>query len=137
VVAARLKFVSAHLIRPTFHRLIRPPYPKNIVPRLLRGEEIREGLRKLDGWKVRGKFLVKVFDFEEFAEGIRFVDSVAQAADRLEHHPDISIRYTRVTLSLQTHSEGGVTLWDLQLARAIDRLGEATKAPVKKSGDSG
>jgi 4a-hydroxytetrahydrobiopterin dehydratase len=50
------------------------------------------------------------------------VNSVAAAAEKLEHHPDISIRYAKVTLSLQTHSEGGVTKWDIQLARAIDAL---------------
>jgi len=92
------------------------------LPRLLTGEEVREALRKLDGWTQKGKFIVKDFEFAEFMDGIRFVNAVAEVAERLEHHPDVRVRYTKVTLSLQTHSAGGVTSWDLQLARALDRL---------------
>ncbi len=53
-------------------------------------------------------------------EGIAFVGKVAAIAEREEHHPDIHIRYTAITLSIQTHSEGGVTEWDLDLAKTID-----------------
>ena len=93
------------------------------MPRLLTREEVSQELENLDGWTARGKFLTKKFAFENFMDGIRFVNDVAVAAEKLEHHPDIAIRYTDVKLSLQTHSEGGVTKWDVQLARAIDRLG--------------
>lgn len=92
------------------------------MPRLLSREELTRELKKLDGWTARGRFITKQFEFENFMDGIRFVNGVAAAAENLEHHPDIAIRYTDVRLSLQTHSEGGVTKWDLQLARAIDRL---------------
>lgn len=73
---------------------------------------------------------MKVFEFDRFTDGIRFVDAVAEVADRLEHHPDIGIRYTTVTLSVQTHSEGGITQWDIQLARAIDKLGKGPQAEL-------
>jgi len=92
------------------------------MPRLLTSEEVSQELKKLNGWKARGRFLTKKFKFENFMDGIHFVNAVAAAAEKLEHHPDIAIRYTDVKLSLQTHSEGGVTKWDVQLARAIDGL---------------
>jgi 4a-hydroxytetrahydrobiopterin dehydratase len=54
-------------------------------------------------------------------DGISFLNGVAEVAEEQEHHPDIQVRYTTVTLSVQTHSEGGVTVWDLELAEAIER----------------
>jgi len=55
-------------------------------------------------------------------EGISFLNKVARIAEKQEHHPDIKVRYTAITLSIQTHSEGGVTAWDVGLAKAIDRI---------------
>jgi 4a-hydroxytetrahydrobiopterin dehydratase len=100
-----------------------PAHARCTMPRLLRPDEIDDELKKLQGWRVRRGFIVKVFDFEQFLEGIQFVKRVADVAEALEHHPDIKVRYTRVTLSIQTHSAGGVTKWDLQLAAAVDKLG--------------
>ncbi len=90
------------------------------MPRLLRDAEIEKGLKSLRGWKHKDGFITKAFDFGEFMDGIEFVNRVAAVAEREEHHPDIHIRYTTVTLSIQTHSEGGVTRWDLDLAEAIE-----------------
>jgi 4a-hydroxytetrahydrobiopterin dehydratase len=90
------------------------------VPRLLEDAEIEAGLRGLEGWKHEGKFITKTFEFESFMDGIAFVERVAGVAEKEEHHPDIAVRYTTVKLSIQTHSEGGVTEWDLGLARAIE-----------------
>ena len=92
------------------------------MPRLLAEREIRAKLRGLKEWKYRGSFLTKTFVFEEFMDGIIFLNEVAKAAERQEHHPDIKIRYTSVTLLIQTHSEGGVTSWDIGLAKAIDKI---------------
>ena len=92
------------------------------MPSLLTQKQIKEAIRGLDGWKLSGRFLRKSFQFHEFTDAMRFVNSVAEVAEKLEHHPDIRIRYTTVTLALQTHSAGGVTRWDIQLARALDRL---------------
>jgi 4a-hydroxytetrahydrobiopterin dehydratase len=91
------------------------------MPRLLTSTEIKERLKRLKGWKREGNFVSKVFEFETFMDGIRFVNKVAKAAEKEEHHPDIAIRYTTVKLSVQTHSEGGVTEWDLDLAAAIEK----------------
>ena len=95
--------------------------------RLLTDAEISERLKKLRGWKHDGEFITKTYSFETFPEGIAFVDSVARVAEKEEHHPDIHVRYTEVTLSLQTHDHGGVTEWDLELAEAIERAAGSTK----------
>ena len=90
------------------------------MPELLTGAEIRERLKELKGWKQEGKFITKTFEFENFMDGIAFIGRVARVAEKEEHHPDIHVRYTTVKLSVQTHSEGGVTEWDLDLAEAIE-----------------
>ncbi len=93
------------------------------MPRLLAESEIEERLKGMKGWKLDGAFITKTYRFKRFPDGIAFVDEVAKVAEKEEHHPDIHVRYTTVTLSLQTHSEGGVTDWDIELARAIEKAG--------------
>ena len=90
------------------------------MPRLLDGYRNSARLKGLAGWQHEGGFITKTFEFPTFMEGIAFVEKVAAVAEREEHHPDIHVRYTTVTLSLQTHSEGGVTAWDFELAEAIE-----------------
>ena len=63
---------------------------------------------------------MKTYTFERFADGIAFVDRVAVAADEMDHHPDIDIRYTKMTMSLSTHDAGGITASDLHLAEKIE-----------------
>ena len=89
---------------------------------MLSKKEISNRLKTLEGWKQDGAFITKAFEFDEFMSGIGFVEKVAEVAERQEHHPDIHVRYTTVTLSIQTHSEGGVTRWDLDLAEAIEKI---------------
>lgn len=84
--------------------------------------DIGAGLASLPGWERRGDAIAKAFTFGKFADGIRFVDRVAVEADKADHHPDIDIRYTTVTMTLSTHSAGGLTRKDLELAAIIDRL---------------
>ena len=84
--------------------------------------EIQRALGSLPGWSRRGDVLTKAFTFPTFAEGIAFVQRVATAADAMNHHPDIDIRYTRVLFTLSTHDAGGITENDLALARAIEGL---------------
>jgi 4a-hydroxytetrahydrobiopterin dehydratase len=80
-----------------------------------------EKLRRLPGWSRKGEFITKEFVFDEFMQGIQFVDAIGTIAERLDHHPDIHIRWTTVRLEVQTHDEGGVTLLDIQLATEIER----------------
>jgi 4a-hydroxytetrahydrobiopterin dehydratase len=84
--------------------------------------EIRQALQSLAGWSREGDAIVKGYTFKAFAEGIRFVDRVALAADAADHHPDIDIRWTTVTMRLSTHSAGGLTRKDVTLAGEIERL---------------
>ena len=92
------------------------------MPRMLTVPEIKAHLKSLKGWKHEGKFITKTFEFDKFVDGIAFVNGVAKVAEEQEHHPDINIRYTTVRLSIQTHSEGGVTEWDIELADAIEKM---------------
>jgi len=96
------------------------------MPRLLSDGEMSSQLKKTKSWKKEGKFITKTFEFGHFMDAIAFVNEVAEAAERKEHHPDINIRYTTVKLSIQTHSRGGITEWDFDLARAIDLLEDAS-----------
>ena len=82
--------------------------------------EIHRALGGLAGWSRRGDTLVKTYTFERFASGIAFVDRVARVADEMDHHPDIDIRYTKVTMTLSTHDAGGITQNDLDLAQRIE-----------------
>jgi 4a-hydroxytetrahydrobiopterin dehydratase len=84
--------------------------------------EIQAGLKQLAGWAREADAIVKRYTFKAFQDGIRFVDRVAVAADAADHHPDVDIRYTTVTMRLATHSAGGVTRKDLALAATIDQL---------------
>ena len=91
----------------------------------LSDEQITTALTKLPGWAREGNLITKTYKFGKFAEGISFVQRVAVAADAMDHHPDIDIRYTKVTCSLSTHSAGGITQKDLDLAKKIERAAEA------------
>lgn len=84
--------------------------------------EVQRALGSLPGWSRRGSALTKVFSFERFSDGIRFIDRVARIADDLNHHPDIDIRYTKITIMLSTHDAGGITDADLRLAEKIEMV---------------
>jgi 4a-hydroxytetrahydrobiopterin dehydratase len=90
------------------------------MPELLTKAEIDSRLREVNGWRSDGQFITQRFEFENFKEAIQFVNRVAEVAERQEHHPDVHLRYNEVTLSIQTHSKGGVTEWDFDLAKEID-----------------
>jgi 4a-hydroxytetrahydrobiopterin dehydratase len=83
--------------------------------------EIARALKSLKGWDRDGDFITKQFRFRAFMEGIRFVDDVAVIAESQEHHPDIHVVWTTVTLKIQTHDEGGITDWDVALAKEIEK----------------
>lgn len=85
---------------------------------------IQRELGNLPGWSRRGDVITKTFQFRNFLTGINFVTAVANAAEAVDHHPDIDIRYTKIICSLSTHSAGGITQKDLDLAKQIDRVQE-------------
>jgi 4a-hydroxytetrahydrobiopterin dehydratase len=83
---------------------------------------IEEGLQRLPGWERRGDEIVKTFTRQDFAHAMVFVNEVAVAAEAAGHHPDIDIRWNKVTLALSSHAEGGLTDRDFQLAARIQEL---------------
>ena len=84
--------------------------------------EIVKNLEALAAWRMEGETITKKYEFPSFPEAIRFVNKVADLAEKADHHPDILINYRRVTLTLSTHSEGGLTKKDFQLAGQIEKI---------------
>ena len=84
--------------------------------------EIREKLKSLPEWSLAGNAIHKKFTFKSFMPAITFVDKIAAAAEQANHHPDITINYNQVSISLSTHSAGGLTQKDFQLASTIDKI---------------
>jgi 4a-hydroxytetrahydrobiopterin dehydratase len=75
-------------------------------------------------WQLEGNEIVKVVKFAAFSGALAYVNSVAEVAEELNHHPDIDIRYDTVTLRSSTHYLGGITENDFALAARIDQLGD-------------
>ncbi|MDI3298895.1 MAG: 4a-hydroxytetrahydrobiopterin dehydratase [Bacillota bacterium] len=92
---------------------------------VLSEEEVRRRLGALPGWEWADGAIRRRYRFPDFVGAMGFVQQVALVAEKADHHPDFLIRYGEVTLTLATHSEGGVTEKDLELAGRIDRLGGA------------
>src|SRR4051812_20051456 len=86
----------------------------------LSAEQIAEKLKSLPGWEYQNNAISKMFRFDEYLSGIEFVQKVAEIAEGADHHPDITINYTRVTFSCSTHDSGGVTEKDFKLAENIE-----------------
>jgi len=84
--------------------------------------EVRNALASLSGWIVAGNAIQRVFEFATFAEAMTFVNKVAEAAEAANHHPDITINYNKVTMSLTSHDSGGVTKRDLRMAQTINTV---------------
>jgi 4a-hydroxytetrahydrobiopterin dehydratase len=91
---------------------------------LLDDAAVEDGLSRLPGWERRGNEIVRTFVRKDFRAAMAFVSEVAEAAETADHHPDIDIRWNKVTFALSTHSEGGLTIRDFELAARIDELGE-------------
>jgi 4a-hydroxytetrahydrobiopterin dehydratase len=86
----------------------------------LKKDEIKARLSGMSGWKLDDDEIEKEFKFADFKQAMAFVNRVAEAAEAMDHHPDIEIKYNKVEMSLSTHSEGGVTEKDFALATQID-----------------
>jgi 4a-hydroxytetrahydrobiopterin dehydratase len=85
--------------------------------------EVKARLKEMDGWELDDGELEKKFKFEDFGAAMAFVNKVAERAEAADHHPDISIKYNKVKITLSTHSEGGITEKDFALAAEIDAAG--------------
>jgi 4a-hydroxytetrahydrobiopterin dehydratase len=89
---------------------------------VLSEEEIKEKIKSLEGWRLKGKEIHKVYKHKTFKDAIAFVNKVADLAERADHHPDFLIQYNKVTLMLSTHSKGGVTDNDIKVAKQIEEV---------------
>lgn len=89
---------------------------------LVSDTEIDAFLESHRGWERDGDEIARTFELSDFNEAMGFVSRVALMAEKADHHPDIDIRWNKVKLALSTHSEGGLTAKDLDLADRFDKL---------------
>src|SRR3982074_3402033 len=89
-------------------------------------EEIDKALEDLPGWRRSSSFtstsIHRTYEFPDFAGAMAFVNKVAAAAEAANHHPDIDIRYNKVTMALTSHDSGGVTDRDIKMAKKINEI---------------
>ncbi len=88
----------------------------------LTAAQIKTSQKKIPVWKKSGPVITRTFIFKDFPAAIRFVSAVAKLAEKAWHHPDIDIRWNKVTLVLTTHDAGGLTRTDFTLAKKFDAL---------------
>ncbi len=88
----------------------------------LNASQIKTALQSVPDWKKKGSTITRTFQFKDFPMAIEFVNAVAKLAEKAWHHPDIDIRWNKVTLTLTTHDAGGLTEKDFKLAKQFDRL---------------
>ena len=93
---------------------------------LLSDDDIKERLKELDGWRQRGEYIVKSFDRGDFVGSVKFIDSLVEPAEEMNHHPDIAISWSQVEVAISTHAEGGLTENDFQLANKVEALAAGT-----------
>jgi 4a-hydroxytetrahydrobiopterin dehydratase len=89
---------------------------------LLGDAEVEEKLASLAGWRRSGDAIEKEFKRGDFVGSVRFVEALVEPAEAMDHHPDLAISWDTVTVSLSSHSEGGLTAADFELAAKIDAL---------------
>ncbi len=92
---------------------------------LLTSQDIKNWLKKLPEWELEKKAIERTYEFDDFGQAFEFVSGVAEIAEEDDHHPDIDIRYNKVRIALSTHSEGGLTDLDFEIAEKIDTLVDA------------
>jgi len=89
---------------------------------LLSDDEVQGRLGELSGWERKGDSIVRDFKFDDFQGSVDFVNRITPPAEEMNHHPDLAISWNTVTVTLSTHSEGGLTESDFELARRIQDL---------------
>lgn len=86
--------------------------------------QIKSALPTVPQWRRKASVISRTFEFKDFVIAMKFVSAVARAAEKAWHHPDIDIRWNKVTLALTTHDAGGLTEKDFALAAKFDQLAE-------------
>jgi 4a-hydroxytetrahydrobiopterin dehydratase len=87
---------------------------------LLSDAEIEERLTKLPGWQRDGESIRRTFECSDFVGSVDFVKSLVEPAEAMGHHPDLEVSWSKVTVTISTHSEGGLTEADFELAAKLD-----------------
>ena len=87
---------------------------------VLADDEVRERLEGLPGWERAGDAIRRELRFDDFVGSVDFVNRITPIAEEMNHHPDLEISWNRVTVSLSTHSQGGITDSDFDLAERIE-----------------
>jgi|GEM_PF-558652 len=95
--------------------------------------QVDDALRLVPEWSLVGDTIQRTFQFVDFVAAIKFVNECALQAETSHHHPDILIRYSRVTLTLATHDAGGITAKDFALASQSDAMASRYDAPPVKA----
>ena len=93
-------------------------------------KQIQSRLSALQDWTKSGGVIQRTFAFEGFVQAMAFVGKVAEEAERVQHHPDIMVRYSKVTLALSTHDAGGITEKDFAFAADADRMAGVHAPPA-------
>jgi 4a-hydroxytetrahydrobiopterin dehydratase len=93
---------------------------------VLSDAELQQALQKLPGWQKNGNAIERNFQFANFVQAMDFVNQIAEAAEAVNHHPDIHISYNKVTMALVSHDSGGVTQRDIRMAGKINELAPST-----------
>ncbi len=88
----------------------------------LNDDQVTEALKACPEWGHVGEAIQRTFIFADFVKAMAFVDKAAAEAERLQHHPDILIRYNKVTMTLSTHDAGGITQKDVDMAKVLDSM---------------
>jgi 4a-hydroxytetrahydrobiopterin dehydratase len=89
---------------------------------LLDDEAIESRLADLEGWERDGDAIAKTFELADFVGSVQFIDKLVEPAEEMGHHPDLSISWNKVRVTITTHSAGGLTENDFELAKRIDAL---------------
>ena len=89
---------------------------------LLSYSEIESRLADLESWKREGETIVKTFELADFVGSVGFIDRVVEPAEEMGHHPDLSVSWNEVRVSITTHAAGGLTANDFELAKRIDEV---------------
>jgi 4a-hydroxytetrahydrobiopterin dehydratase len=93
---------------------------------LLPDNEIESRLSDLEGWSRDGDAITKTFKNDDFVGSVKFVDSLVQPAEDMGHHPDLTLSWDEVTVSITNHAAGGLTEADFELAKRIDAIASSS-----------
>ncbi|MGL5795671.1 MAG: 4a-hydroxytetrahydrobiopterin dehydratase [Waterburya sp.] len=98
------------------------PQPLQAETVALTQTEIEQKIKTLPQWQQQNQAITRTFEFKNFVEAIAFVDKLVEPAEAAQHHPDLTISYNKVTVSLTSHDAGGITQQDFDLAKTISQL---------------